>query len=246
MSDFRDQLRRHYGSKSLSPEKAAEILARGREAAAGNGEPATAIPAARKVSRRVFWGSLGAAAAAVIAGVWLFQNGREQVPFAAIPPRIIEFFAGNPVIPEVSQDKERLRSWLVARGAPVDFRVPDKLAALESYGCQVVDVQGKPSYLTCFWTKQGAERGAPDLVHLLVTRREDFSGTPASAEPQFARRDGWSFATWAEGDTGYTLATLLPEEKLREYVAALLAEPRWIAFRTPLSPWPTTAPSPTA
>lgn len=245
MSGFRDQLRRHYGSKSLSPEKAAEILARGRAAADRTEAPAVAP---RKVTRRVFWAGLGAAAAALVAGLWISQSVRDQVPFAAIPPRVIEFFAGNPQLPEISQDKDRLRSWLVARGAPADFRVPEKLAALESYGCQVVDVQGKPSYLTCFWSKQGAERGAPDLVHLLVTRRDDFSGTPASAAPRFERRDGWSFATWAEGDTGYTLATLLPEEKLREYVAALLAEPRWIASRTPrpFSPWPTTAPSPTA
>lgn len=227
MPDLRQQLRQFYEEKSLPEEKAAEILARGREAAMEGPqteEPSSAPPAPKapiQFPRRYALG-IGIAAALAIAGFLWLQMRPSQVPFAALPPRIIEFFGGTYEIPEVSQDHAQLRAWSLRQGAPEAFQIPPKMRSLESYGCAVVPVQGKPSYLTCFWTdatKPEADRGGADLVHLFVTRRSDFSGTPTSPEPQYSERDGWSFATWAEGDVGYTVATMNPVTTLRKFVA---------------------------
>jgi hypothetical protein len=130
---------------------------------------------------------------------------------------VVQFFGKPPELPERSQNPEELRSWLLAQGAPADFQIPAKLRGLKSFGCQVIDVHGRPAYLTCFWEekKPGVDEGT--LVHLLVARRSDFKDAPPDT-PQFRELDGWSFAAWSEGDVIYTLAKPAPLERLKRFV----------------------------
>jgi hypothetical protein len=139
-----------------------------------------------------------------------------------LAPRIVEFFRTTPQLKE-SQDKAELRAWLLANGAPADFEIPAKLAALESIGCSVLDVKGKPAYLTCFWRESELRATDRDLIHLVAVRRSDFRDAPAGPAPQLRELDGWSFASWTAGDVIYTMATPAPMEKLRRF---LVGEPR--------------------
>jgi hypothetical protein len=106
---------------------------------------------------------------------------------------------------------------LFAQGAPA-FEIPTKLRGLKSFGCQVIQVEGKPTYLTCFWSekKPGVDQGS--LVHLLVARRSDFKDAPPSGSPEFRELGAWSFASWSENDVIYTMATKAPLEKLKKFV----------------------------
>jgi len=88
-----------------------------------------------------------------------------------------------------------------------------------------VDVRGRPAYLTCFWRekKPGVDEG--ELVHLLVARREDFRDAPASARAQWREMNGWSFASWSEGDVIYTLAAAAPAKVLESFIGAVAPSP---------------------
>lgn len=216
MSDLRKQIRAHYEAKELPADKVEAILARGRVEAAGGGKVAEFPVANRSRWPRVL---ALAAALAVFAGLaaW-WQHDARGIPFAAVSQRLIEFFATNQKTDPAPQDKEELRALLVRRGAPANFRIPASLLPLESAACQVFDVRGQNVYLACFLRADAGGKGLPDLVHLVVARRGDFRDAPLSAEPQFAEHDGWSFASWGEGDIAYTLATAAPLETLRPYV----------------------------
>src|SRR4051794_19714546 len=105
MSDLRKQIRDHYDAQALSAEKAEAILARSR--------------GAEKIAIFPWRGRLRMAlAASVLAAVGLaiwFTSGREQVSFAVLVPRIVEFFGTPPELPKRSQNPEELRAWLLAQ-----------------------------------------------------------------------------------------------------------------------------------
>lgn len=217
MSDFRRQVRDHYDAQSLSPEKLEAVLARGREAAAGE-EKTVEFPAAKKKP----WSRYAMAAAAVIAlllgGMWWTKRDVGEVSYAALPPRVIEFFAHEPKLHGAIQDKAELRTWLVAQGAPADLKIPAPLLALPSAACNVVDVKGRNAYLSCYVREKSPE-GRVELIHLLVARSEDFYDQPKSEKAEIKEIDGWSFASWTKGDAIYTLATAAPKEKLMPFIA---------------------------
>jgi hypothetical protein len=217
MSDLRQQLQKHYDAQALPAAKAEAILAEGRVAAQG-GEKVMALPARRAVLWRVAWAI--AAAFVVAAGLAVWWNpGRPTVSYSYFAPRVVEFFGTPPELPKRSQNPEELRAWLLAQGAPADFQIPAKLRPLKSFGCQVVDLHGRPAYLTCFWTEKNPGVDDGELVHLLVAHRKDFKDAPPSSAPQFHEESGWSFAAWSEGDVIYTMAAKAPLEKLQKFVA---------------------------
>lgn len=210
MSDLRKQIRDYYDAKSLSARKAEAILARG-----GGEEKIVRFP-----PRRRLLAMAASVALAVGFAIWWTRDAG-RVSFAMLPPRVVEFFGTPPELPKRSQHPEELRAWLLAQGAPADFQIPEKLRGLESLGCQVVDVHGKPAWLTCFWREKKPDGSGGELVHLWAVRRSDFKNGPASATPQFMEKSGWSFASWTEGDVIYTLAAATPPEKLRPFIAAI-------------------------
>jgi hypothetical protein len=223
MPDLRHQIREHYDAKAIPPEKAESILARGRAAAAGEEAQAENKVAAFPAPRVRSWRRTLALAAALLVfaglGGWWAQRETSRVPFAAVDPRIIEFFGKNPELAHAPKDKTALRDWLLARGAPPDFRIPASLMPLESFACSVVDVHGRKTYLSCYWRESRPDRGDHELIHLVVGKRSDFSDAPSSGQPQRRKLDGWSFASWSEGDVVYTLATAAPPEKLTPFLA---------------------------
>jgi hypothetical protein len=230
MPDLRQQIREHYDAKAIPAERAEAILARGRAAAAGEEEPKAENVIALPASRARLWRRTVSLAAAILvflglAGWWV-QSNRSRVEFAAVAPRIIEFFESSPELAHAPKDKTALRDWLLARGAPADCHIPASLMPLESFACSVVDVHGRKTYLSCYWRENKPDRGDRDLIHLLVGRRSDFKDAPASSEPQRREMNGWSFASWSEGDVVYTLATPAPAEKLTPFLA--WQGPLWI------------------
>ncbi|MDR3401923.1 MAG: hypothetical protein P4L99_05425 [Chthoniobacter sp.] len=219
MSDLRQQIQKHYDAQALPAAKVDAILAEGR-AAVESGEKVIALPPRRSFLPRLLW-TMAASIAVFLALNWMFPiRNRATVSYAQVfAPRVVEFMGVGPKLPKRSQDPEELRTWLLAQGAPADFQIPAKLRPMKSFGCEVVDVHGRPAYLTCFWVekKPGVDDGS--LVHLLVAKRSDFKDVPP-ATPQFRELSGWSFAAWSEGDVIYTMAAKAPMEQLQKFVAS--------------------------
>ncbi|WP_035603337.1 hypothetical protein [Haloferula sp. BvORR071] len=215
MSDFRKQVRDHYDAQSLPAEKLEAILARGREAAV-EGEKTVEFPATKKRSWARYAAAIAAAIVLALGGTWWMKRDVGEVSLAALPPRVIEFFAKAPNLHEAIQDKTELRNWLISQGAPADIKIPTSLQTLQSAACSVVDVQGRKAYLSCY-VREKNSAGGVELIHLLVARSEDFYDQPRGREVVVKEEDGWSFASWTEGDTIYTLATAAPKEKLEPF-----------------------------
>lgn len=228
MSDFRQQMRAHYEAQSLPPDKVAAIVNRAGAAAADEKESAAERAKVTPFPdhRRRWKAALAiAAGVALLFGVVSMLNvaRRPSVSYAQLAPRVVEFFGGAPELPKHSQDKAALHAWLVAQGAPADFQIPAPLLPLESFGCEVLKVQGSPAYLTCFWREKNADGSGAKLVHLLVAKRSDFRDTPPPGEMQRRELPGWSFASWSQGKIVYTLATAGPPSALDPFVSAPVA-----------------------
>jgi hypothetical protein len=218
MSDLRQQLREHYASQSLSSAKVEKIFARGRAVACDEvkSEPTKVLRfpslASWRLTRTLVW----AAAIAIIAAITsLLWHGDSRVPYDTVPSGFVAFIAGNPTLHHPPRDKKELHAWLVARGAPADFRIPPTLLQFESVACDVVNVRGRSLYLSCYRRVQRTDHGDLQVVHLLVGRKSDFRGIPKSTHPELKEVAGWSFASWSEGEIVYTLATAAPLERLR-------------------------------
>ncbi|MEP6668374.1 MAG: hypothetical protein ABJF10_04430 [Chthoniobacter sp.] len=240
MSDLRPQIQKHYDAQALPAAKVAAILAEGKTAAEG-GEKVVEMPERAKstvVRSTIFRPLLWAVAAGLAIWIGLTADWTALRPNGAVSyaqvfaPRVVEFMGVGPKLPKRSQDPEELRTWLLAQGAPADFQIPVKLRPLKSFGCEVVDVHGRPAYLTCFWAekKPGVDDGS--LVHLLVAKRSDFKDVPP-ATPQFREMSGWSFAAWSEGDVIYTMAAKAPLGQLQKFVASAGGRPSPVLAATP-------------
>jgi hypothetical protein len=216
MPNLRQQLREYFDAQTLSSDKVDEILRAGRAAAAG--EPAEG----NKIVAFPRWPKLLAMAAclALFAGLgfWMLAPQDKPVSFAMLAPSVIKFFGGAPEMPLVSQDKKALMAWHLAHGAPSDFAIPPKLMALESFACHIVDVKGKPGYLTCFWRTKKPDGTGGELIHLIAARRSDFDRDMPGDKMMMREMGGWSFASWNQGDLIYTIAAAAPMDKVRPFV----------------------------
>lgn len=220
MLDLHQQIRDHYDSKTLLPQKAKAILASG-QAATGAGSEAPLSEVRPMWLRRMAPFLALAAAIVVFAGVAIWWDGqRDRASYTAIPLRIISFFGDEPTMSPAAQDKEELWKWHVARGAPRAFRFPAALLPLESAACHVLEVGKIKTYLSCFWNEGRADRGPQNLVHLLVADRRNFADSPTSPQPVFHESGDWSFASWADTNVLYTLAAAAPVEQLRPFLSS--------------------------
>ena len=212
MPNFRQQIRDFYNTHKLSDAKVEAVLRAT--------EPEVPVAKVVEFPRERIMRRMALAAMLLVFAMLAYQfgmRGPQRVSFAVVAPRIIEYFRTPPKLKE-SQDKQELRAWLLANGAPAGFEIPEKLAALKSVGCTVVNVKGKRAYLTCFWREEKPGATDRELIHLFAVRRGDFRDGPAGPLPQLSERDGWRFASWAAGDVIYTMATPAPFEKLRPFL----------------------------
>ena len=120
-------------------------------------------------------------------------------------------FLGNdaPALGMTSADHDKVLAWLKDHKSPTGA-LPDKLSGLPSVGCQKIDVQGHSVSLICFTLAEGK------LVHLFVVHSNDLAEPPAEASPQFQQVNGWSTASWSDGQMSYMLATQAGDDVLRQ------------------------------
>jgi hypothetical protein len=100
-------------------------------------------------------------------------------------------------------------AWLKKQNAPTGD-LPAKMSTLPSVGCQKFVVQGHNASLICFVLAGGK------LVHLFVVDQTALSDPPSSTAPEFKQVQGWSTASWSDGQMSYLLATQAGSDALRQ------------------------------
>ncbi len=224
MSDFRKQLREHYDAKTLPADKTEAILTSARMVAQAQVASETNVSEAPPRWRKTGLPALAATLLALAGLAAWWQRESARVPYAEVMALVLECFASKAPLDPAPQDKGELRALMIAHGAPPDFRIPPSLLSLESAACKVVAVRDRSAYLMCFWSVDKPDRGLPELVHLIVAKAADFRDAPLAPQSQFQSRDGWSFASWREGEILYTLTAAAPMETLRRFLAAEVRE----------------------
>lgn len=221
MPSFKEQIRSFYSSQSLSQKKVGKILEDSR-AVAGQG---SSVPGSR-VSRKIWRAYLAAAALLFIGFVifWQYISKENLTSYALLPPRLIEFFQTKSPVVKAPADKKDLREWLVSKGAPADFEMPASLTNLENAACQVLNINGKNAYLSCYWRQSASKEDPHNLVHLLISRTADFRDLPPS-KPVTRQMEDWSFVSWKKGGVAYTLAAQTSTEKLMLFLSQLSVDP---------------------
>ena len=172
-----------------------------------------AMPPGNVVNGPFPWFRIGLplAAAAGLALAFLVNNGKQVPAQVKIAPVHIEaiqagfiktFKAPDFSLEKQNPDHEAMFSHLRERGLPcpaVD-PIPAGLKNVPSLGCRELVIDGKRGSLVCF------NRGADGLVHLIIFRREDFSGeVPMDGKPRMDQSGGWAVASWGAADEVYVL-----------------------------------------
>ncbi len=110
-----------------------------------------------------------------------------------------------------------LIEWLRAKAAPVPAAVPNALAAHPTFGCKMIDTNGRKVSLLCF------NLGDREQAHLFTTPRAGLKLAPPEQHPIFSRHRNWNLASWRSGEDVHMLATELDETRLRALLPASIA-----------------------
>jgi hypothetical protein len=151
------------------------------------------------------------AAFAVIFSSWrgLFQPANSLADFR---DEMTSFVKVDPALALTTDQLPRITSWLEKNNAPAQVNLPKGLRALDPIGCRTLRYRGHDVALICFKRDNGL------LAHIFVLDRRAFPRLPDRASPQFAAREGWTSASWAEGNYAYVLTTKGDRAALERYL----------------------------
>ncbi len=123
----------------------------------------------------------------------------------------LDFLGNNdrPSLGMLSPDHGQVMAWLKSQNAPTG-KMPPKISALPSVGCQKFVVHGHNVSLICFTMAEGK------VVHLFVVARDALADPPGGAGPDFKQIKGWSTAAWSDGRMTYMLATQAGDDALKQ------------------------------
>ena len=135
--------------------------------------------------------------------------------FAALQTDMAGFLVQFPKLDLATDQWPDILRWLTNKPALARAEVPAGLQKFPGLGCREVKWRDKTLMLVCF-----AAQG--EVVHLFVLPKADLLDAPFSATPALARVQGWTTASWTQGEVAYLALTKGNQAFLQE----LLAGPR--------------------
>jgi|GEM_PF-461875 len=125
-------------------------------------------------------------------------------------------------MPEVHQ-------WINAQTCPDPSSLPDEVKGLGIVGCTKMSWKGTPMSIVCFNMKEGCE------VHLVTISRRQLLDAPPEGHPKYATLNGYTTASWSEGDSSMMLIGKIEESEMRKLMGekptACCSKPRMLASR---------------
>lgn len=162
--------------------------------------------------------SIPLAAAAGVALAFLFTRSDDQPSLANHGPLPVDVVQAGFIrayesplfsLDETRDDQQALMENLKSRKLPCPGCLPPGLVNVKSIGCRELIIDGKRGSLICF-----DERNA-GVIHLIIFRREDVSGTlPARDHPAFAQKGNWAAARWEDDRNVFILIGNTDVQKL--------------------------------
>ncbi len=162
--------------------------------------------------------SIPLAAAAGVALAFFLTRSDEKPSFANNGPLPVDVVQAGFIrayesplfsLDETRDDQQVLMKNLKSRKLPCPGCLPPGLVKVKSIGCRELVIDGKRGSLICF-----DERNA-GVVHLIIFRREDVSGTlPERDRPAFAQKGTWAAARWEDDRNVFILIGNTDVEKL--------------------------------
>jgi hypothetical protein len=113
-----------------------------------------------------------------------------------------------PNLAMISSDRDKISVWVNGQSAPMGA-LPDGLKSLSPIGCQKYSVHGHNVSLVCFTMADG------HIAHLFVVMQSAISD-PQGNTPEMHEMQGWSTASWSDGQMSYLLATKAGPDALRQ------------------------------
>ena len=164
--------------------------------------------------RPVLWAAAAVLAAGLIAFFqWNPSFGpAESLAFDRYERETRGWASGLWFLPHQSAELIDLRKWLAAARSPSDFVLPAKFEDLAPLGCRLFKVQGNKVSLICFKLQDGKTE-----AHLFVIDRAAIQNAPPETGPVYARRDGWTTASWSDPRQVYVLASQAGPETLEKF-----------------------------
>jgi len=164
-----------------------------------------AILAGRKIVRPAFWWQKPAwlAAAAMITfliaigALWFRPGALER--FSVYRARMVRAALHQYAMEIVTNDLRQVRQFLVRKGGPVDYVVPQTLESMRVTGGGHIPWANTTASMLCF------DRGDKQMLFLFVIDHAAIKGEPGR-RPQLTKISTLQTASWTEGANTYILA----------------------------------------
>jgi hypothetical protein len=194
------------------------------------------ILAGARVSRRRWWHwfnakawrgfrnseMLAAAAIVILLGAaltWNYLRGtkpeNDWQAFAATQVAGIE--SASISLGKVVHSMPEIHAWLAAQTCPTPGQLPESVRKLKIFGCSKLSWRGEPMSIVCFNLGGGRE------VHLVTVSRRNLPSSPPVGSPVFASVQGYTTASWSEGDRAMMLIGKVDESELRKLMGSATA-----------------------
>jgi hypothetical protein len=161
-----------------------------------------------------------AASVVLLLSIGLLTLGRfKSTPteFTALQADMADFLVKFPRLDLATDQWPEMVQWLARKPALAGVEIPTGLKRFPGLGCREVQWRGKILMLVCF-VAQG------HVVHLFVVPKAELRDAPFTSTPAYARVNGWSTASWTQGEVVFLTLTKSDEKFLNK----LLADPNRI------------------
>jgi hypothetical protein len=169
----------------------------------------------RRSARRYLMPVALAASIALLLSLGLLTFGwfrSSPAEFTAMRADMAAFLVTFPRLDLATDQWPEIVRWLAQKPALATAEIPTGLKKFPGLGCREVQWRGKRLMLVCF-----AAQG--EIVHLFVIPKSELRDRPFPPAPAYARVNGWSTASWSQGDVVFLTLTKGNETFLNKLLA---------------------------
>ena len=118
----------------------------------------------------------------------------------------------------LTKDSDQIQSYLAKNQAPADYTLPAGLQKVAVVGCDIQSWQGAKASMICFQTGAHLPAGQKSDLWLFVVDRAAVKDSADITGTQFATANGFTTATWTQGNNLYVLGVQGDESTIKKFL----------------------------